>query len=85
LLLELELNSKPSYQLFTTQFSTVTFVKLVSTMPTPGPPPGPVIEYPAQSRVMPFAPIVKPVLVVQIRLPVSVVLVVMMLPQVTAA
>jgi hypothetical protein len=69
-------------EFFTMQFFTVTPVLPVRLMPTPEG--GPVMECPAQFRVMLSAPIVMPVLelglVEQFRLPVSVVLPVMLLP-----
>jgi hypothetical protein len=57
------------------QFFTVTFVQPGLEMPTPESGLGPVMECPAQFRIMLFAPIVMPVLVEQgPRLIVSVVL-----------
>ena len=53
-------------------------------MPAPVPVTVWVMEYPAQFRVMSFAPTVMPVLVEQTMFPVSVVLLVMVLPQAIA-
>ena len=64
------------------QFFTVTPVLLERRMPDPVP--GPVMECPAQSRVMLSAPIVMPINVAQFKSPVSVVLLVIVSPHETA-